>query len=204
MGRDKEEECDSYPHPYTHGHYVPPGPRSSWTDAQYSIYKEEKASWQLDRRRTRLAGLNAMLEEPREVRFRWLIDSSRCGADYHDVEDGDCTCTCGTWDLGVNTEADRDPEMLLYPRSVTDGKFTPTHILHKTLNRIVGDNTPDDTPGSTRASEDPFGSYSNNDEDEFEWLRARGIECVYDHWPSESRKKVARSVTKTCADIEVR
>lgn len=45
---------------------------------------------------------------------------------------------------------------------------------------------------------------SNDDEDEFEWLRARGINSVYNHWPSESRKKVARSITRACVDIEVR
>ena len=78
--------------------------------------------------------------------------------------------------------------------------FNSTRIPYKELIRIVSN----DTPGPTPAPEDTLGSNSNDDEDESEWLRARGINCVYDHWPSESRKKIARSITKACADIEVR
>ena len=43
--------------PYTTGHYVPPGPRSEWSRAQYEIYKEEQACCRKDRSKRRLKGL---------------------------------------------------------------------------------------------------------------------------------------------------
>jgi hypothetical protein len=52
-----------YQPPYFQGHYVPRGPRSTWTKAQYNVYKEEQASWRENRDRHRLEGLEAMLAE---------------------------------------------------------------------------------------------------------------------------------------------
>jgi len=49
--------------PYTTGHYVPPGPRSKWSRAQYEIYKEEQAFWRKDRSERRLKGLQDLLTQ---------------------------------------------------------------------------------------------------------------------------------------------
>jgi hypothetical protein len=49
--------------PYTTGHYVPPGPRSKWSRAQYEIYKEEQACWRKDRSERRHKGLQDMLAQ---------------------------------------------------------------------------------------------------------------------------------------------
>ena len=49
--------------PYILGHYVPDGPRSSWTKAQYTIYKEEQAAWRRNRKATRSRGLARMLRD---------------------------------------------------------------------------------------------------------------------------------------------
>jgi hypothetical protein len=49
--------------PYTTGHYVPPGPRSKWSRAQYEIYKEEQACWRMDRSKRRLKGLQDLLAQ---------------------------------------------------------------------------------------------------------------------------------------------
>jgi len=49
--------------PYTTGHYVPPGPRTNWSRAQYEIYKEEQACWRKDRSERRLKGLQDMLAQ---------------------------------------------------------------------------------------------------------------------------------------------
>ena len=49
--------------PYTTGHYVPPGPRSNWSRAQYEIYKEEQAFWRKDRSERRLKGLQDLLAQ---------------------------------------------------------------------------------------------------------------------------------------------
>ena len=47
------------------GHYVPPGPRSGWSRAQYSVYKEEQASWRKNRDKVRLEGLTRILQQDR-------------------------------------------------------------------------------------------------------------------------------------------
>jgi hypothetical protein len=47
--------------PYTTGHYVPPGPRSQWSRAQYEIYKEEQGFWRKSRSDRRLKGLQNLL-----------------------------------------------------------------------------------------------------------------------------------------------
>ena len=62
--------CDSLPEfhgPYLQGHYVPCGPRASWTEPQYIIYKEEQAKCKKDRLATRLHGLESMLNCNRAI-----------------------------------------------------------------------------------------------------------------------------------------
>ena len=49
--------------PYASGHYVPSGPRSIWTRAQYQIYKEEQALWRRDRDAHRSGGMQELLEK---------------------------------------------------------------------------------------------------------------------------------------------
>jgi len=49
--------------PYLSGHYVPSGPRSKWSQAQYTVYKEEQAAWRLNRNENRLKGLEKRREE---------------------------------------------------------------------------------------------------------------------------------------------
>jgi hypothetical protein len=58
---DTDTDSDAGPEPcpeYVHGRYVPRGPRSSWSRAQYTVYKEEQASW----RESRLAALKGVLK----------------------------------------------------------------------------------------------------------------------------------------------
>jgi hypothetical protein len=66
-----------YQPPYLQGHYVPRGPRSNWTKAQYDVYKEEQASWRANRDKHRLEGLETMLaaelEASRPNRNRRLV-----------------------------------------------------------------------------------------------------------------------------------
>lgn len=53
------------PTDYRSGHYVPPGPRSTWSKAQYSVYKEEQASWRKNRDAIRLEGRWRRLQQDR-------------------------------------------------------------------------------------------------------------------------------------------
>jgi hypothetical protein len=47
------------------GHNVPPGPRSGWSRAQYSVYKEEQASWRRNRDEVRSEGIKRKLQQDR-------------------------------------------------------------------------------------------------------------------------------------------
>jgi len=105
----------SCPFPHSNGHYVPPGPRSGWTDAQYTIYKEEQASWRLDRLQTRLVGLEAMVNEPRTSERRLLFENSDCRADHHGHWCQKCTCTRGTVDRPVEEVEPASTSELMTP-----------------------------------------------------------------------------------------
>jgi hypothetical protein len=56
-------ENDSHLEPYRSGHYVPAGPRSEWSLAQYRVYKEEQAAWRINRTENRLKGLEKLRED---------------------------------------------------------------------------------------------------------------------------------------------
>jgi hypothetical protein len=53
------------PTDYRSGHDVPPGPRSTWSKAQYSVYKEEQASWRKNRDAIRLEARWRRLQQDR-------------------------------------------------------------------------------------------------------------------------------------------
>jgi len=122
---NNDDEGESQPHPYTHGHYVPPGARSGWTDAQYTVYKEEQESWRRNRHQARLLGLEAMADGPRIVRRRSLLDSNNCRANYHDY--GLCACKAdGVLAPSVVEDADETSETS-YSSSDSDGMYSTAY-----------------------------------------------------------------------------
>jgi hypothetical protein len=68
--------------PYVFGHYVPPGPRAEWSRAQYSVYKEDQASWRINRNENRLKGLEELREriasDPTGEKAKFRRDRGRC------------------------------------------------------------------------------------------------------------------------------
>jgi hypothetical protein len=58
-------DTHTLPTDHRSGHDVPSGPRSGWSRAQYSVYKEEQASWRRNRDEVRLEGRRRKLQQDR-------------------------------------------------------------------------------------------------------------------------------------------
>jgi hypothetical protein len=71
---DSDIKSNDHAFAYACGHYVPQGPRSQWTKAQYVVYKEEQTSWRQSRDKTRSEGLKLLADQLRiETRARELL-----------------------------------------------------------------------------------------------------------------------------------
>lgn len=160
----------------------------SWSKAQYTVYKEEQASWRQDQSNVRYDALCDMLDDllhPSVARWRqrtlfwdgiWvrtvIVDSD-------DRDDGGNSDEDGTTGQTICPAAISPPPAIGHESSIS----TETLSANNTNDDSVRDALPDDIWETPSSETD-----ENGELDEFQWLWQRGGRPIHDHWRSRHRE----------------